>query len=382
MRIAYKFRLYPSSAQRTRLEQTLDLCRWVWNQTLALRKDAWEQEQRRVSYFETKRMLPVWKAGKPELNGVHSQVLQNVTQRVDLAFQAFFRRLQKGEAPGYPRFKGKGWYDSFTYTQSGFSLLDNGRLHLSKIGDVKVKLHRAMAGAVKTLIIRRDTLGNWYACFSCETEQTPLEPLPHVVSVDVGIHHFATFSTGAHIENPRFFRRDEKALAKTQRAQSKAEGTPDFARRKRVVQHIHERIANRRRDFAHKLSRRLVNDNQVIVFEDLDILEMKDQNGTGMNKSIGDVAWGQLVQYTSYKAESAGRMCLLVDPRNTTKACSSCAELVPKARSQRVHACPPCGLVLDRDVNAALNILARGLASINPGFPLAGAPGVLEDQVI
>ncbi len=365
MRMTYKYRLFPASAQRTMLEHTLEQCRLVYNRTLAMRKSAWEQGQKPVSRYDTIKMLPVWKEELTELKYVHSQVLQEVCTRVDLAFRHFFRRVKAGEKPGYPRFKGKGWYKSFTYPQSGFKLLDNGRLRLSKIGDVRIKLHRPIEGEIKTLTVKRDMFGNWYACFSVEVEPQPLEPSPDVVGIDVGLSDFATLSTGEKVANPRFFRKEETALAKAQRRLSKCEkGTVEFRKYKRVVQHIHQRIANKRRDFSHKLSRKLVDTYQFIALEDLNIQDMQDGNYRSMNKSIGDAAWHQLVQHISYKAEKAGRTVVLVDPRNTTKECSDCHAIVPKKLSNRVHSCPFCGCVLDRDLNAALNILARGLASM------------------
>ena len=360
----FKYRLYPTKSQRTQLNQTLEGCRWVYNETLAMRKNAWEQEQKSLTYYDTKRMIPIWKEQKPELKNIYSQALQNVTERVDLAFKAFFRQVKAGEQNGYPRFKGFGRYDSFTYTQSGFTL-NNTHLHLSKIGNVKIKLHRPLEGQIKTLTIQRDTIGNWYACFSCEVNLQPLPPSPFVVGIDVGLTHFATLSTGEKIDNPRFFRRDEKALAKAQRKLSKqVKGTPERAKAKKVVSHIHYRIANRRRDFAHKLSRRLVDEFQIIALEKLDIQEMQDGNYRGMNKSIADAAWGQLRQFTIYKAEGANRSEVDVKPRGTTQDCSGCNEVVPKGLSVRIHHCPNCGLTLDRDLNAALNILARGLSGV------------------
>lgn len=351
------------------MQKALDACRWVYNETLAVRKNAWEQEQRSVSRYDTIKMLPGWKGEHPFLLNAYSQSLQDACTRVDLAFQAFFRRVKAGEKPGYPRFKGD-WYKSFTYPESGFRLLENGHLYLSKIGDVKIKLHRPIGGRVKALTIKRDALGNWYACFSCEVEPRPLPPSSKVVGVDVGLSHFATLSTSEHIPNPRFFRRGEKSLARAQRRLSKREkGTPEYRKSKRVVQHVHQRIANRRKDFAHKLSRKLVNEYQIIAFEDLDIQQMQENNWRGLNKSIGDAAWGQLTRYTIYKAEYAGRECVLVDPRGTTQECSSCGEIVPKDLSVRVHDCPHCGLKLDRDHNAALNVLARGLSRLRADHP-------------
>lgn len=190
MRITYKVRLFPTKAQRVRLEQTLDACRWLYNKTLETRKNAWENEQKTVGRYDTINLILQWKAEKPKLLAVHSQVLQEVCTRVDLAFKAFFRRVKTGETEaGYPRFRGRGWYDSFTYPESGFSMLDPGpgtpRVRLSKIGDLKIVLHRPLVGIVKTLTIRRDRVGNWYACFSCEVDATPLSPSHKVVGIDL-----------------------------------------------------------------------------------------------------------------------------------------------------------------------------------------------------
>ncbi|MBC8123395.1 MAG: transposase, partial [Gemmatimonadaceae bacterium] len=170
---AYKYRLYPSKAQAKLLGATLEECRWLYNNTLSYRKQAWETQKRHADWHETKRRIPILKQQRAWLKDVYSQVLQNVTERVDLAYKAFFRRVAGGETPGYPRFKGKGRYDSFTYTQTGFKL-DGSHLQLSKIGRVWLVLHRPIAGTVKTLTIRRSSTGKWYACFTAELP----EPLP------------------------------------------------------------------------------------------------------------------------------------------------------------------------------------------------------------
>lgn len=365
---AFKYRIYPTKAQRTKLNRTLGLCCWVYNQTLGARKSAWEERRESLSWYDTKRMLPLWKEEKPVLKQVHSQVLQDVTQRVDLAFNAFFRRVKAGEEePGYPKFKSWRYYDSFTYPQAGsaFKILNDGRLRLSKVGNVKIVLHRPVAGRIKTLTVKRDRLGKWYACFTCETESKPLPESPAVVGIDVGLTHFATLSTGEKIENPHFFKQEEKAL---KRARSQRDKAPKgSARRKQLslrVSHIEQRITNRRTDFAHNLSRQLVDKYQVIVFEDLDIQGMQSGNWRSMNRSIADVAWARFIAFTEQKAKEAGRTVMRVDPKNTTQRCSGCGEIVPKDLSVRIHSCPHCGLVLDRDHNAALNILALGLQSI------------------
>ena len=296
------------------------------------------------------------------MKGVYSQVLQNVQARVDLAFKAFFRRVKAGEKPGYPRFRGVGWYDSFTFKQFGFELLGNG-LFLSKIGVVKVVLHRPIQGRIKTLTIRRDAVGNWYACFACEVQEEHLPSSDLAIGIDMGLESFATLSNGVKVENPRFFRLDEKELAKAQRKLSQAEkGTPERAKRRKSVQHIHERIVNRRNDFAHQLSRAWVDRYGMIAFEKLNSKNMLQNHC--LAKSISDAAWNQLIQYTAYKAENAGRVVVLVDPCNTSKQCSGCGTMVEKSLADRVHTCPVCGLVMDRDENAANNILRLGLESL------------------
>ena len=187
------------------------------------------------------------------------------------------------------------------------------------------------------------------------------------MGVDVGLMSFATLSNGEQIENPRFYRRDEADLKRAQKLKDAAKNAQKWdenRHRKKALAHIHERIANRRSDFAHKRSRELVNTYQVIVFEDLEPQQMGASRGRGMRKSIMDVAWSQFISMTISKAEDAGRSVILVNPRNTSKMCSDCGELVEKKLSERVHTCPHCGLVMDRDRNAALNILQRGLQTL------------------
>lgn len=358
----FKYRLRPTRSQRTKLMQTLELCRWVYNETLATRKNAWGQEKKALSLYDTNKLLTLWKQEHHELKGVYSQVLQNVQERVDFAFKALFRRLKAGEKAGYPRFRGYGRYDSFTFKQFGFKLFNNG-LFLSKIGIMKIILHRPIEGRIKTLTIQRDAVGNWYACFACEVEPELLLFNDLAIGIDMGLECFAKFSNGEEIGNPRFFCRTEKELAKAQRRLSKAEkGTPERAKYRRTFQHIHQSIANRRRNFSHQESRRLVNTFGFMAFEDLRVENMVQNHR--LAKSISDAAWKQLIQYTMYKAENAGRVVVLVEPRNTSKQCSGCGAMVEKSLGVRIHKCPECGLIIDRDQNAAINILRLGLESL------------------
>jgi putative transposase len=378
VRKTFKGRLKPTRHQRTLLAQTLEVCRWVYNETLATRKNAWEQEQKSISLYDTNKLLPAWKKSKPELGQVYSQVLQNVQERVDLAFKAFIRRVKKGgEKPGYPRFKGYGRYASFTYKQSGFALQGKG-LRLSKIGQIQIIQHRALEGKIKTLTIKRDAVGKWYACFACEMEPQLLPATDKVVGVDLGLTTFAVFSDGKEIKRQRWMKQDAKDIARLQR--KKEQFAKGSAERKKVVhalQHAYQRQTNRRNNFAHQESRKLVNEYQFMAFEALDIQDMQSNGNQIINQGIADVAWGRFVQFTAYKAEWAGRGVTRVNPKNTTQMCSGCGEMVPKGLSIRNHACPHCGLKLSRDQNAALNILARGLAGLDasPRSPTALAVG-------
>ena len=366
MRKAYKYRIYLTKGQRRILDGQLEECRYVYNQTLAARRDAHEAGSP-IGWYDTKRMLPGWKTERPALKLVHSMILQNVTERVELAFQAFFRRVKAKEpANGYPRFKQFGRYDSMTFPQYGNGVrLEGDKLILSKVGAVHLVLHRPVEGTPKTVTLSRSRTNKWFAAFSCEVEAHRLPPTSEIVGVDVGLASFATFSNGEQIANPRFYRRDEADLKRVQKkkdAAKNAQNWPENTKQKGILVRIHERIANRRADFAHKQARALVNTHQVIVFEVGAPLEMGKSRG--MRKSIGDVAWTQFIQMTVGKAAEAGRTVILVNPRNTSKICSGCGELIEKKLSERVHACLYCGLVLDRDVNAAINILHRGLQTL------------------
>ena len=374
--------------------QTLDVCRWVYNETLALRKNAWEQEQKSVSNYDAHNLLPEWKVRHPELKLVYSQVLQEVQQRVDVAYKAFFRRVKnknknknkRNERAGYPRFKGKRRYDSFTYPQSGFKLdttttTNTNKLYLSKIGNVKIILHRAINGTIKRVNINRRATGKWFACFTVEcSDELELEPAPvkqpqpfkdgtfnfnvnvKTVGIDVGLHSFATLSNGEKIENPRFFRHDEKRIAKAQQKVSTQEkGTTTYKKAKKTVSLIYEKIANRRDNFVHQLSRQIVNRFGITVFEDLKVKNMVKDNH--LSKSISDVAWSKFTTYTKNKAEEAGSIVVFVNPNNTSQMCSRCGQIVKEKLKDRIHSCE-CGLVIDRDENAAINILRLGLQSL------------------
>jgi putative transposase len=331
MRKAFKYRVYPNKKTLHILQASLEECRWLYNDTLDFRKKAWEDQNRTATYYETKRRIPLLKVSRPSLATVHSQVLQNVTERVELSFQAYFRRVKAGQEPGYPR------YDSLTYTQSGFKL-----------------------GEIKTLTLRRSSTGKWYACFSVEVAPKRLPPKDNSVGIDVGITTFATFSDGVEIENPRFFRKEEKELAKVQRKLSK--GTPERRFRRKAVARTHERIANKRNNFSHQESRKIVNGYGIICVEDLRVNRMLHNHC--LAKSISDAAWSAFFSTIQAKAEEAGRVFIAVNPAYNSQDCSGCGHRQKMALSERVFNCPCCNLHISRDLNAALNIKAVGLHSV------------------
>jgi len=368
MRKTYKYRIYLTNGQKRILKTQLEECRWVYNQLREAHEFAYEKSLK-CNHYDLINLLPQWKESRPSLKLVHSQVLQNIAIRLDLAFQAFFRRVKEGaEDPGYPRYKKFDRYRSITYPQYGNGVKIQGNdLIVSKIGRVKVVWHRPVEGQIKTVSLKRSRTDKWYVTFSVEVEPKQLPPSAEVVGVDMGLESFLTTSEGDKVANPRFFRRDEADLKRAQKlkdAAKNAQNWPENTKRKRALARIHERIAWRRDDFAHQLSRRLVDSFQIIAFEDLEPQQMG--HSRSLRKSIADVAWNQLIQYTSNKAEEAGRTVVLVNPKNTSKMCSNpnCGKLVEKDLSVRVHQCPDCGLILDRDQNAAINILRLGLQNL------------------
>jgi putative transposase len=364
----FKYRLYPTKQQQCLLDERLEECRWLYNHLLAVRRDEWEQRQESSRYYDQPMNLPALKVERPVLAGVHSQVLQNVAVRIDLAFKAFFRRCKAGETPGYPRFRGQGRYASIAFPQVPVGCLldaEERRVRIANVGQVKVLLHRPLQGTPETMAITRSSAGKWYICFSYERiEPAPLSATGQQVGVDVGLKTFATLSDGKTSANPGFFRCAEHTLAKAQRRLSKEEkGTPARAKRRRVVARMYERTAWQRGDFAHQHSRRSVNQCDVIAVEDLSVNRMVHSHC--LAKSIHDAAWSQLAALLSYKAAWAVRKQVAVNSAYTSQDCSRCGHRkTDLILSDRTHVCSRCGVALDRDLNAGLNILGVGLHTL------------------
>ncbi len=361
MRKTLRYRLQPTPAQERKMVQTLRECRSLYNHLLAERRDTYEQTGKSPSLYSQHSSYPALKEVNPALREVHSQVLQNVAVRIDLAFKAFFRRVKADEKPGYPRFRPASRYDSFTYPQSGFRV-DSNRVFLSKIGHVKAVVHRPLEGTIKTATVRKTATGKWFVCFSCEVEPERLPGSSEAVGVDVGLKDIIATSDGESVPAPKFLRKEEKELARTQRRLSEApKGSKERAKRRKGVAKVHERIKNKRSNFAHQQSRKLVDRYGFIAVEDLSVNRMNKNHC--LAKSIMDAAWTDFTSKIAYKAEEAGRRFVKVNPAYTSQDCSCCGHRQVMPLSVRVYDCTSCGMSLDRDMNAARNILTLGLQS-------------------
>jgi putative transposase len=354
--------LYPTAEQQEKIRFTLERCRLLYNRLLAERIHAYKTEGKTLTYGGQANTFRERKQYIPALKEVHSQVLQDVARRLDKAYQAFFRRVKSGEKAGFPRFKPQSRYDSFTFPQSGI-VLEGTRLALSKIGHMRIKLHRQPRGTIKTCTITAKN-GRYYACLSCEIQAEPLPQTNRQAGVDLGVRQLAATSDGSIFEAPNHLRKSEAKLKRHQKAVSRKQR--GSSRRRKAIMALarqHERVANKRKDYAHKVSRTLVNNYDLIAFEELNVQGMARNHH--LAKSIADAGWSGLVQFVTYKAESAGRQVMRVDPRHTSQCCSTCNQIVKKTLAERVHRCPQCGTTLDRDVNAAINILARAKRQVS-----------------
>ncbi len=353
----FQYRLYPSTAQRVRLESTLETCRRFYNDCLGERKAIYETDGRTLGKVEQLRRVKVHKVNNPFATNVHSHILQVVVADLDKAYGAFFRRARAGEKPGFPRFKGKERFRSFGLKEEGNGFkIDGRRLRLSGVGRLAVRWHRPLEGMVKTLRITRKA-GKWFASFCCEVESVPMPPLGTEVGIDAGLSNLFVLSSGEKIDNPRWYRRSQAKLRVLQRAvaRKKLRGSNRRKAVRRLGTHA-AHVANQRQDYLGKLACTLIGCFGFIALEDLSINRMVHGN---LAKSILDAGWGFFKQRLLAKAENAGRHATLVDPSFTTQDCCECGHRQKLTLKDRWYICP-CGNSRDRDENAARNILARG----------------------
>lgn len=358
---AYKYKLKPSAKVIAIFDLWLGLLCELYNAAIWERRGAYRINGVCVGKKEQSAQLPDIKKERDDLARVHSQVIQETLKRVDLAFKNFFRRVkEKKEKAGFPRFRSHRRYDSFTYPQSGFKLdQKRKKLHLSKIGSVKVHLSRPIEGKIKTCTIKREADG-WYVVFAVEeSEPKPVVMMPDkTVGIDVGIRAFATLSNGEQIDNPQFLRNRERELKKAQRRVSRRIKRSN--RRKKAVCLLakkHQQVARQRRDFHFKEANKLAKKYRVIKFENLNIKGMVKNHH--LAKSISDAGWRQFISITAHKAEKAGGEVEEVKAGGTTTRCSRCGQDQKMPLDIRIYRCGSCGQIMDRDHNAAINIKER-----------------------
>lgn len=357
----YKYRLYPSKQQENILLNQLRITCNLYNHLLEKKKAEYEFGKN-LSEFDLNNYISQLKQENSELKQVHSQILQQQSRRITNAFKNFFRRLKNREKPGFPRFKPIDRFRSLTFPQSGFSI-ENSKLRVFKVGLVNIRLHRQMGGKTLTMTIKRTQSGKWFAYFVCKLEIAP-KPISNSkkVGIDLGLTHFATLSDGIHISNPHFLNRTELKLKEAQRDLSKRKkGSKNRNKQRIKLATIFEKLTNQRNDFAHRMSRQLVNEFSFLAIEKLQVMNISKKSKLHLSKHINDASWSNFIFMLCYKAEEAGSEVIEVDAKNTSQICSHCGFHVEKKLQVRIHRCENCGLELDRDHNAAINILNRAL---------------------
>ncbi|NEO39137.1 MAG: transposase [Moorea sp. SIOASIH] len=373
---ACQYRLRLTKSQEVEIEKWLDMLRHQYNYLLADRFDWYEQNRCSINscplvchlpnlrnnpdYFSQKKTLPQLKKDRPWYGAVQSQVLQDCVKRVDLAFKRFIKGDSNGKKSGRPRFKGKNRYRSFTFPSLSKNPINGNILTLPKFGKVKMIYHRPIPEGfkIKTATITRKADG-YYVTLSIQDDTVPeiipVDSATNPIGIDMGLKSFLVKSDGLEIPIPQHYRKAQKRLKKIQKAVSRAK--KGSSNRKKAVSKLgkaHKKVADTRKDFHFKTAKGLLDDHDLVAHEKLNI---KGLARTKLAKSILDAGWGQFLSILSVKAENAGLITKAVNPRNTSQNCSNCGKKVPKKLKDRIHSCPNCGYVADRDVNAAINIL-------------------------
>ncbi len=354
----YRFRVYPSRRQAIALEAQLGFACDLYNAALEQRKYAWRAGHR-LGYFSQCRDLTQVRSAGDGPPRMSCSAMRDPLHRVDRAFQAFFRRVRSGDRPGYPRFRSRRRYDSLTW-DTAWSIRDR-RLVLPGIGHLKVKWHRELPAASQVCAVTVcRAVGRWYACFavSLRVSTVPMSDARPAVGLDLGVQTFAALSTGELVPGPRAYMAAARRLRIAQRRLSRrVKGSRRRHKARLLLARQYERIRNRRNNHAHELSRRLVSRFGLIAVEDLNI---RGLTRSFLAREISDQGWAGFLRLLEYKAEDAGVQVVRVPPGGSSQTCSSCGVAVPKLLAERTHCCTTCGLVLDRDINAARNILRLG----------------------
>ena len=380
MRTSYQYKIKPSKEQTEKIDSTLEKLRYQYNYLLAQRFDWYEQNRcpidrcpisichipelrEQPNYYSQKSSLTQLKVDRPWYKSIHSQVLQEVPKKVEITFDRWLKGDVNGKKSGRPRFKGKGQYKTFTYPQFKRQHFNNSKITLSKIGDIKVNVHRQIPDGfdIKTVSVTKKADG-YYVTLSLDDKTVPtIKPdfkTDNIVGIDVGLIDFIVTSDNDRISAPKFLRKAESKLKSAQRRVSRRKKGSN--RRKKAIKQLgrqHKKVADTRKDFHLKTAKSLLDRYDVVAVEKLNI---KGLTKTRLAKSINDAGWGQFISILSNKAENAGLKVIAVNPNGTSQECSSCGHKVKKPLSQRMHNCPVCHASLCRDLNAAINIKNRG----------------------
>jgi len=390
--LSYKFRIYPSKTVESKLNEQLELCRWLYNRLLDEVNRA-KKEGRKITKNDTQTLIVKLKEEKPELRNVHSKVLQMVNYQLWSNIKALNELRKKGRKVGWLRYKtSPNSFKTLNFNQSGFKIdFERKKLILSKVGEIPIKLHRPIKGKIKGVIIKRAKTGKWFAIVQAEVDEELLPKTGRVVGIDVGINHFCVDSDGLAFENPKFIDRTLEKIKKVQKQLSrKKKGSRRREKTRLKLAKLYEKLKSQRLDFLHKLSRYYVDNYDVIVVEDLDVKDLVENGKSStLNRHIHDSAWSKFLSLLAYKAERAGRRVERVKPTNTSKRCAKCGHVVENlSLKDRWFTCPKCGWEADRDYNASLNILDVGLGQSR--MPVEGEPlplvipylNVIEGQVL
>lgn len=373
----FNYPLKLTTRQEESLRDILRACQLVYNAALEQRIQAYRKQKKAITCFDQFKDLTELRGYEPDTFGrVAARILRSPLIRLDRAFKGFFRRLKTGQKPGFPRFRSVDRYDSFTFPEP---VTEGNLVRIPGLGDVKFHCYRPLRGVAREAHVRRTAKG-WTLSVVCDLGPAPTKVEVNTsTGIDVGLTHFATLADGSQVENPRFYRKSEEILARRQRAlATKKKGSKSRQRAKRLVGLAHAKIRNQRLDFVRKLAKSLVFRFDLIAYEDLNISGMMRSN---LAKSINDASWGLFIATMSFRAEEAGKHMVAVNPRGTSQRCSGCETVVKKTLSQREHLCPHCGLKLDRDHNAAINIQTLGLSVADLAPKGMGRPKLVGSPV-
>ncbi|HET6264054.1 MAG TPA: transposase [Usitatibacter sp.] len=366
MVLCHRYRLLPRESQHRALERILESQRQLYNAALEERIGAYRKAGLSLTYFDQSRSLTEWRSSDPEARALPVNVQRATLKRLDEAYRGFFRRVKQGGVAGFPRFRGRGWFDSFGFREFAGITLRSGRLRFKGMpGGLRVHWHRELpdGAAIKSCTFKREPKG-WSVSLTIAVEPEAPRLGKRAVGIDLGISTFAALSDGGFVPSPRAARKAEKRLATAQRALArKAKRSGGRRKARTTLARCHAAVARQRREHLHQASARLARDYDVIVVERLNLQGLARSS---LAKDVHDASWARFISMLRYKAERAGARLIEVDSRNTSQECSGCGKVVPKCLSDRRHECPHCGLSLDRDLNAARNVLNR--AGVGPSL--------------